>query len=278
MSQATSILETVFGYKSFRGHQEAAIGELVEGRDALVLMPTGGGKSIIYQIASLVRPGVGIVVSPLIALMQDQVQALRLLGVKAAYLNSTLSREEANDIERDLLDGRIELLYVAPERLLMERTLGLLDRAQVALFAIDEAHCVSQWGHDFRPAYLGLNVLAQRYPGVPRVALTATADSVTRKEMRTRLVLEGAREFVSSFDRPNIRYEVVDKVDAKRQLLDFYERNHKGDAGIVYCLSRRSVDSTAAWLQGRGVNALPYHAGRSEEHTSELQSRGQLVC
>src|SRR5690625_4268049 len=273
MSEATSILETVFGYQSFRGHQRAAIGELIEGRDALVLMPTGGGKSIIYQIASLVRPGVGIVVSPLIALMQDQVQALHLLGVKAAYLNSILSREEADDIERDLLEGRIDLLYVAPERLLMDRTLNLLDRTQVALFAIDEAHCVSQWGHDFRPEYLGLNVLAQRYPDVPRVALPATADAVTRREMRTRLSLEKARGFVSSFDRPNIRYEVVDKDDAKRQLLDFYERNHKGDAGIVYCLSRRSVESTATWLQGKGVNALPYHAGLDSDTRARHQER-----
>jgi ATP-dependent DNA helicase RecQ len=261
LAPALEVLRTVFGYASFRGHQADAIETVLAGRDAIVLMPTGGGKSLVYQVPALVREGVGVIVSPLIALMQDQVAALRLLGVRAAFLNSTLDRAEADAVERDVADGRLDLLYVAPERLLTERTLRLLGETRVALVAIDEAHCVSQWGHDFRPEYLGLGVLADRFPGVPRVALTATADAATRREMREKLRLGEAREFVSSFDRPNIRYEVVDKIDARAQFLAFYRREHEGDAGIVYCLSRKSVDATAAWLADRGLRALPYHAG-----------------
>ena len=226
-----------------------------------MLMPTGGGKSLCYQIPAMLRPGVGVVVSPLIALMKDQVDALLQLGVKAAFLNSSLSAQEARDVEQQLLNGDLDLLYVAPERLLMPRMLELLDSSQVALFAIDEAHCVSQWGHDFRPEYIGLSLLAERFPEVPRIALTATADDATRREMVERLSLQRAEQFVSSFDRPNICYTVVDKQNARQQFLKFYRDEHQDDAGIVYCLSRKSVDSTAAWLQKRGVKALPYHAG-----------------
>jgi ATP-dependent DNA helicase RecQ len=273
LARARDVLRRVFGFEAFRGHQVGAISTLLAGRDAIVLMPTGGGKSAIYQVSALVREGVGVVVSPLIALMQDQVEALRLLGVRAAFLNSTLERAEAESIERDLLEGRLDLLYVAPERLLGERTLRLLERIPLALIAIDEAHCVSQWGHDFRPEYLGLGVLAERFPGVPRVALTATADAATRREMRERLRLEGAREFVASFDRPNIRYEVVDKSAARTQFLQFYRREHQGDAGIVYCLSRRSVDETAAALVKAGLDAVPYHAGLDSDTRRRHQSR-----
>ncbi len=271
--RAREVLQRVFGYDSFRGHQAEVIDTVVAGGDAIVLMPTGGGKSLCYQVPALVREGVAVVVSPLIALMQDQVAALRLAGVKAAFLNSTLAREEADAVERDVRDGRLDLLYVAPERLLTPRCLALLEGAPLALIAIDEAHCVSQWGHDFRPEYLGLGVLAERFPGVPRLALTATADAATRREMRERLRLPSAREFVSSFDRPNIRYEVVDKRDAKGQLLAFYRREHDGDAGIVYCLSRRSVDATATWLAAQGVDALPYHAGLDARQRTRHQER-----
>jgi ATP-dependent DNA helicase RecQ len=235
------------------------------GGDCLVLMPTGGGKSLCYQIPALLRLGTGIVVSPLIALMQDQVAALREAGVRAAFLNSSLSAEAAASVERGLIKGEYDLLYVAPERLLMPRFLQQLERlqasARLALFAIDEAHCVSQWGHDFRPEYMQLAVLHQRFPGVPRVALTATADRVTREEIVQRLGLEGARLFVSSFDRPNIRYRIVEKANARAQLLAFLRAEHAGEAGIVYCLSRRKVEETAAWLVEQGVAALPYHAG-----------------
>ena len=254
-------LNSVFGYPAFRGAQEQIISQVLEGGDALVLMPTGGGKSLCYQIPAMLRPGVGVVVSPLIALMKDQVDALLQLGVRAAFLNSSLSHQEARDVENKLLNGTLDLLYVAPERLLMPRMLELLERSQVALFAIDEAHCVSQWGHDFRPEYIQLSLLAERFPTIPRIALTATADDATRREMVERLSLQRAEQFVSSFDRPNIRYTVVDKQNARQQFLKFYQDEHQGDAGIVYCLSRKSVDSTATWLQKRGVNALPYHAG-----------------
>ena len=255
------ILHSVFGYPAFRGQQEAVVQHLVAGGDALVLMPTGGGKSLCYQIPALVRPGLGVVVSPLIALMKDQVDALVQLGVRAAYVNSSLPPAEAGLVERRAEAGDLDLLYVAPERLLTERFLALLQRSSVALFAIDEAHCVSQWGHDFRPHYLGLEVLHRQFPAVPRIALTATADAPTRADIVERLGLGGARQFISGFDRPNIRYRVVPKQNPRQQLLRFLEDAHRGDAGIVYCLSRRRVEETAAWLASRGWPALPYHAG-----------------
>lgn len=270
---AEQVLQDVFGFSGFRGDQEAIISELVQGRDALVLMPTGGGKSLCYQIPALLRRGTGVVVSPLIALMKDQVDALRLAGVNAAYLNSTLLPQEAAQVERDFEAGVYDLLYVAPERLLTPRFMELLDRSELALFAIDEAHCVSQWGHDFRPEYLGLGVLHERYPEVPRIALTATADEVTRREIRDKLVLQDASGFISSFDRPNIHYQVVPKQNARQQFLRFWRDQHQGDAGIVYCLSRKSVDETAAMLRQEGVNALPYHAGLSQEQRQEHQER-----
>lgn len=254
------ILHSVFGYTQFRDQQQAIVDQLIDGGDALVLMPTGGGKSLCYQIPALVRQGTGIVVSPLIALMQDQVDALREAGVAAAYLNSSLSADDQREVERRLLEGELNLLYVAPERLLSSRFLGLLERTEVALFAIDEAHCVSQWGHDFRPEYRELAVLHQRFPQVPRIALTATADERTREEIVERLALQKARQFVSSFDRPNIRYQVGQRHNARRQLMEFLER-HRGETGIVYALSRRKVDETAAWLSEAGIEALPYHAG-----------------
>ncbi|CAN5880248.1 DNA helicase RecQ [soil metagenome] len=271
--QAKATLNSVFGFEQFRGAQEQIISQVLNGGDALVLMPTGGGKSLCYQIPALLRPGVGVVVSHLIALMKDQVDALLQVGVKAAFLNSSLSPAQARDVEQELLNGRLDLLYVAPERLLMPRMLELLERSRVALFAIDEAHCVSQWGHDFRPEYIGLSLLAERFPTVPRIALTATADAATRTEILERLSLERAQQFVSSFDRPNIRYTVVDKQNARQQLLSFYQKEHSGDAGIVYCLSRKSVDGTATWLQKRGVNALPYHAGLDAATRQDHQER-----
>ena len=270
---AQAVLQKTFGYGEFRGAQRAIIEQVLGGGDVLVLMPTGGGKSLCYQIPALLRPGVGIVVSPLIALMQDQVDALLQLGVKAAFLNSSLTPQEAFQVERDLLSGALDLLYVAPERLLTPRFLDLLTRSQVALFAIDEAHCVSQWGHDFRPEYIGLSLLAERFPNVPRIALTATADAATRLEMVERLSLGRAEQFVSSFDRPNIRYTVVPKQGAKGQLLTFYRAGHEGDAGIVYCLSRKSVGETALWLSKQGVNALPYHAGLTAAVRQRHQAR-----
>ena len=265
-------LRHVFGYDSFRGEQADIVGHLVAGGDALVLMPTGGGKSLCYQLPALLRAGTAIVVSPLIALMQDQVEALRQLGVRAAFLNSSLDAGAAAQVERELLDSQLDLLYVAPERLLTPRFLSLLERTPVALFAIDEAHCVSQWGHDFRPEYRQLTLLHERWPDVPRIALTATADAPTRREIVERLALEDARQFVSSFDRPNIRYTVVAKDDSRRQLLEFLD-DHRGDSGIVYCLSRRKVDATAELLAGRGVRALPYHAGLDAATRAEHQRR-----
>ncbi len=254
------VLHRVFGFSGFIGQQEAVIEHTAAGGDSLVLMPTGGGKSLCYQIPAIVRGGVGVVVSPLIALMRDQVEGLRQTGVRAACLNSTLTWREVRETEAAVEAGRLDLLYIAPERLLGERTLELLSRTRLALFAIDEAHCVSQWGHDFRPEYLQLSALPELFPDVPRIALTATADEPTRREIAARLSLRDAPLWVSGFDRPNIRYQVVPKNNARAQLRRFLER-HEGHAGIVYCLSRRKVDETAEWLQGLGVNALPYHAG-----------------
>jgi len=274
---AQQILHDVFGYAAYRGEQQAIIEHVVAGGDALVLMPTGGGKSLCYQIPALVRPGTGIVVSPLIALMQDQVDALRLLGVKAAFLNSSINADAAREVQGQLLRGELDLLYVAPERLLMPGFLTLLDQVQetsaIALFAIDEAHCVSQWGHDFRPEYRALTVLHERFPDVPRIALTATADIPTRGEIVERLALEQARQFVSSFDRANIRYIVTQKNNARNQLQAFLNAEHPEDAGIVYCLSRKKVDETAAWLKEKGWDALPYHAGLDSATRSRNQSR-----
>jgi ATP-dependent DNA helicase RecQ len=273
--KALEILRTTFGHAAFRGAQEQIVAHVAGGGDALVLMPTGGGKSLCYQVPALLREGTAIVVSPLIALMQDQVGALSQLGVRAAFLNSTLDAFQARDTERALEAGELDLLYVAPERLATPRCLELLARSKIALFAIDEAHCVSQWGHDFRPEYLQLSILHEQFPAVPRIALTATADPQTREEIRRRLGLGEARVFVSSFDRPNIRYAIVDKLDARAQLLRFIRDEHAGDAGIVYCLSRRKVDETAAWLAAQGIAALPYHAGMDARSRTQNQARFQ---
>ncbi len=273
-ADARALLQSVFGYADFRPHQETIVRHLIGGGDALVIMPTGGGKSLCYQLPALARAGTAIVVSPLIALMQDQVAGLKQLGVKAEFLNSSQSPEAARRVENDLLTGRLDLLYVAPERVLTDRFLGLLARVRPALFAIDEAHCVSQWGHDFRPEYVQLSVLHERFPGVPRIALTATADEPTRREIARRLGLEDARHFVTGFDRPNIRYHVrIDEGGAREQLLRFIQDRHAGQAGIVYCLSRRKVDEVAAWLNGKGLAALPYHAGMDAAARQDHQAR-----
>ena len=273
-SRAEQVLRDVFGYPAFRGEQKEIVTHLAGGGDALVLMPTGGGKSLCYQIPALLRDGMGVVVSPLIALMQDQVAALDEAGVRAASLNSSMTWPQVQEVERKVRTGNLDLLYVAPERLLTDRCLELLDSvASIALFAIDEAHCVSQWGHDFRPEYIRLAVLAQRYPGIPRIALTATADEMTRKEIVARLHLQNARVFISSFDRPNIRYRIAEKQSARKQLLNFIRTEHDGESGIVYCLSRATVDETAAFLEGQGVNALPYHAGLDSGTRETNQSR-----
>jgi ATP-dependent DNA helicase RecQ len=270
---ALSLLNSVFGLPAFRGAQEKIIRHVADGGNCLVLMPTGGGKSLCYQLPSLLREGCGIVVSPLIALMRDQVAGLIEAGVNAAVLNSTLSFQEASEVERRLIAGDIDLLYVAPERLLTPRCLALLGQARIALFAIDEAHCVSQWGHDFRPEYIGLSALAERFPDIPRVALTATADELTRKEIVERLSLSGAPHFVASFDRPNIRYEIVDKQNAVTQLKNLIAERHAGDAGVVYCLSRAKVEDVAAALSGAGIPALPYHAGLDATVRARHQDR-----
>ncbi len=295
---ALDVLQRTFGHPAFRGPQAGIVEHIAAGGDCLVLMPTGGGKSLCYQVPALLRAGTGIVVSPLIALMQDQVAALRQNGVRAAFLNSALDAREARAVERSLLAGELDLLYVAPERLMTDSFQGLLARMTgahtgvdddeasgapsgataspgIALFAIDEAHCVSQWGHDFRPEYLQLSILHERFPGVPRVALTATADPQTRVEILERLGLADARVFISSFDRPNIRYAIVDKEEPRSQLLRFIGEEHEGDCGIVYCLSRRKVEETAIWLSERGVNALPYHAGMDQAARAANQSRFQ---
>ncbi|CAD6562129.1 ATP-dependent DNA helicase RecQ [Paraburkholderia hiiakae] len=292
MSRSLEILNEVFGYPAFRGQQAEIVEHVAGGGDSLVLMPTGGGKSLCYQIPALVRHeaglGAGIVVSPLIALMQDQVAALTEVGVRAAFLNSTLSGAEAAATERALREGDLDLLYVAPERLMTPRFLDLLERTRIGLFAIDEAHCVSQWGHDFRPEYIQLSVLHERFPNVPRIALTATADDITRDEIAHRLALDDARVFVSSFDRPNIRYRIVEKDNARSQLLDFIRAEHTRadgttDAGVVYCLSRRKVEETAEWLKGQGLRALPYHAGMEFEVRQKHQElfqreEGVVMC
>ena len=274
-SEALRVLETVFGYKHFRSHQATIVETLIGGRDALVLMPTGGGKSLCYQVPALVRDGTGIVVSPLIALMQDQVGALKELGVKAAFLNSTLDRIAREQVEWQLVAGELDLLYVAPERLVQERTLGLLEKCRLALFAIDEAHCVSQWGHDFRPEYRQLRILAERFPTVPRIALTATADERTRAEIITELKLAGAQQFIACFDRPNVRYTIAEmgSLSARERLWQFIEDEHPGEAGIVYCLTRKSVEETAAWLSAKGRTALAYHAGLAPEVRQAAQQR-----
>ncbi|OMI87048.1 ATP-dependent DNA helicase RecQ [Streptomyces sp. M1013] len=272
-SEALATLHRVFGYDAFRGEQEAIVEHVIAGGDAVVLMPTGGGKSLCYQIPSLVRPGTGIVVSPLIALMQDQVDALRALGVRAGFMNSTQDFDERRVVEAEYLAGELDLLYLAPERLRLDTTLDLLSRGKISLFAIDEAHCVSQWGHDFRPDYLSLSLLGERWPDVPRLALTATATDATHREITERLNMPAARHFVASFDRPNIQYRVVPKSDPKKQLLSFLREEHPGDAGIVYCLSRNSVEKTAEFLSRNGVEAVPYHAGLDAGTRAAHQSR-----
>ena len=281
--QALQILRSTFGYESFRAPQAEVIATLMAGRDALVLMPTGGGKSLCFQIPAIARPGTGIVVSPLIALMQDQVAALKQAGVRAEFLNSSLSASAARAVEQQLVQGELDLLYVAPERLMMARMLDLLSSLNIALFAIDEAHCVSQWGHDFRPEYIQLSVLHERFPAIPRIALIATADEPTRREIITRLGLNAARIFISSFDRPNIRYRIAQNPGgAREQLLSFIRQEHAGEAGIVYCLSRKRVDEVAAWLAEKGLAALPYHAGlesavRAANQTRFLNEEGVIM-
>jgi ATP-dependent DNA helicase RecQ len=273
VTPALAILEKTFGYSAFRGQQAEIIQTVIDGGDALVLMPTGGGKSLCYQIPALVREGTGVVISPLIALMQDQVDALSAVGARAAFLNSTQSGEERQRVEAAFLAGELDLLYLAPERLRVSSTTELLDRGRIALFAIDEAHCVSQWGHDFRPDYLQLSVLHERWPSVPRIALTATATELTRREIAQRLQLTEAKQFVSSFDRPNIQYRIESKAQPLQQLLSLLRTEHPGDAGIVYCLSRASVEKTADFLVENGIPALPYHAGLDARVRASNQSR-----
>jgi ATP-dependent DNA helicase RecQ len=270
---AAEVLRRVYGYDSFRGQQQEIIEHVCAGGDAVALMPTGSGKSLCYQIPAQVREGTGVVISPLIALMQDQVDALNVLGVKAGFLNSTQDPDSRRGVEYAFMDGKLDLLYLAPERLRTESALRLLDRGTISLFAIDEAHCVAQWGHDFRPDYLGLSVLHERWPAVPRIAVTATATEQTRAEIVARLSLSGARQFVASFDRPNIQYRIEPKNEPRRQLLRLLRTEHAGEAGIVYCLSRASVEKTADFLCSEGATALPYHAGLDPQTRSVNQSR-----
>ena len=271
---ARQVLQSVFGYSDFRNHQAEIVEQLIDGGDALVLMPTGGGKSLCFQIPALIRNGTAIVISPLIALMQDQVDALQQNGIRAACLNSALDGMAVREVEQQLTRGELDLLYIAPERLMMPRMQRLLSQVHIALFAIDEAHCVSQWGHDFRPEYIQLSILHQHFPDVPRIALTATADERTQQEIIQRLGLEQARVFNNGFDRPNIRYRIAENNgNAREQLLRFIRNEHDGEAGIVYCLSRKRVDDTAKWLSEKGLRALPYHAGLSNETRQQNQSR-----
>ncbi len=279
---ALEILNSTFGYPSFRGCQESIIDTLIEGKDVLVFMPTGGGKSLCYQIPAMIRDGVGVVISPLIALMEDQVAALEHAGVSAGFLNSSQTYAESRTVEQKLVAGELDLLYVAPERLLLPQFLELLERCKLALFAIDEAHCVSQWGHDFRPEYLQLDILRKRFPKVPMVALTATADEATQKEIRVRLSLQKARVFTTSFDRPNIQYRIVEKQKPKKQLLEFLRNEHRDDTGIVYCMSRKGVENMADFLKNEGFCAFPYHAGlsgdvRKKNHQFFLQNDGVIM-
>ena len=285
-TKAQQVLNDIFGYTSFKGEQQAVIEHVTTGGDALVLMPTGGGKSLCYQLPALLRDGVAIVVSPLIALMQDQVDALQQLGVKAAFLNSSQSPEESRAVNNLLVNSELKILYVAPERLMLSGFLAQLAQIDqhtgIALFAIDEAHCVSEWGHDFRPEYRKLTVLHQQFPNVPRIALTATADAPTRAEIIERLQLENAQQFVSSFDRPNINYRVLPKANARQQLESFLEAEHANDAGIIYCLSRKKVEETAEYLKQRGWDALPYHAGldatiRNANQRRFLREEGVII-
>ncbi|MEU4997498.1 DNA helicase RecQ [Streptomyces sp. NPDC021622] len=282
-SDALRTLHRIFGYDAFRGEQEAIIEHVIAGGDSVVLMPTGGGKSLCYQIPALVRSGTGVVVSPLIALMQDQVDALRALGVRAGFINSTQDFDERRVMEAEFLAGELDVLYLAPERLRLESTLDLLSRAKISVFAIDEAHCVAQWGHDFRPDYLALSLLGERWPDVPRIALTATATHATHREITERLGMPDAKHFVASFDRPNIQYRIVPKAEPKKQLLSFLKEEHAGDAGIVYCLSRNSVEKTAEFLCRNGIEAVPYHAGldggtRAAHQSRFLREEGLVVC
>lgn len=276
MNTPEAVLRNVFGYGAFRGDQKEIVDHVLSGGDALVIMPTGGGKSICYQIPALLRQGTAVVVSPLIALMQDQVEAMLQLGIRAGFLNSSLSARDAFLVEREVVQGGLDLLYVAPERVMTEGFQNLIQHlfseGRLALFAIDEAHCVSQWGHDFRPEYMKLSILAERYPGVPRIALTATADDMTRKEILDKLEMDGARCFISSFDRPNIFYRIIQKTEAKKQIIEFLAE-HRDESGIVYCLSRKKVDEMALFLKGKGVNAMPYHAGMAAEDRAENQRR-----
>lgn len=273
MNSALNALQSIFGYSEFRAPQDEIINEMIAGRDALVIMPTGGGKSLCYQIPSILRSGTGIVISPLIALMQDQVDALSQLGVAAAFLNSSLAPDQAQAVEHAFLSGELDLLYIAPERLVQQRTLNMFNQREPALFAIDEAHCVSQWGHDFRSDYLQLNLLHENFPHVPRIALTATADDRTRLEIVKRLQLQDASQYICGFDRPNIRYRITHRQSDKRQLLQFLSNEHADDCGIVYCMSRKKVESIAQWLSDEGFNALPYHAGLSNTVRASNQKR-----